>query len=139
MSYLNNLLVIFSKHVHTTSSIFFYHTISTLYKLHFCVRFINQLKYLLVKHIQTCFAFTIWTPDDIVKSENESYFQARPNTIFELGWFYGRLGRPNVCILFKKGTKIHSDLNGINSIEFEKTVQEKVLQIRAELRDAGII
>ena len=36
-----------------TSSIFFYHTISTLYKLLFCVRFVNQLKYLLVKHILT--------------------------------------------------------------------------------------
>lgn len=44
-----------------------------------------------------------------------------------------------MCILFKKGIKIHSDLNGINTIEFENTVQEKVLEIRAELRDAGII
>jgi predicted nucleotide-binding protein len=88
---------------------------------------------------KTCFAFALWTPDDIVKSENESYFQVRPNTMFELGWFYGRFGRDKVCILFKKGTKIPSDLNGINTIEFEKTVHEKFLEIRAELKGAGII
>ena len=88
---------------------------------------------------KTDFAFAIYTADDTVKLADGEYFQARPNTIFELGWFYGRLGRNKVCILFKKGTKINSDLNGINTIEFDKTIQEKVLDIKAELNDVGII
>jgi predicted nucleotide-binding protein len=88
---------------------------------------------------KTDFAFAIYTADDTIKLADGEYFQARPNTIFELGWFYGRLGRNKVCILFKKGTKINSDLNGINTIEFDKTIQEKVLDIKAELKDAGII
>lgn len=87
----------------------------------------------------TGFAFAIYTADDIIKLANGEYSQARPNTIFEIGWFYGRLGRKNVCILFEKGTKINSDLNGINTIEFDKSVEEKVLEIKEELKDAGII
>jgi predicted nucleotide-binding protein len=79
---------------------------------------------------RTDFAFAIYTADDVVKLANGEYFQARPNTIFELGWFYGRFGRNNVCILFKKGTKINSDLNGINTIEFDKSIKEKVLDIK---------
>jgi hypothetical protein len=47
-----------------------------------------------------------------------SYAQARPNVIFELGWFYGSLGHSRVCILFKNGTQIHSDLGGISRVQF---------------------
>ena len=53
------------------------------------------------KYASECsYAFAIFTPDDIVtKSEDEQYFQARPNVIFELGWFYATLGRSRVCIV----------------------------------------
>lgn len=88
---------------------------------------------------KTGFAFAIYTPDDAVKLSDGDYYQARPNTIFELGWFYGRFGRNNVCILLKKGTKINSDLNGINTIEFNNSIEEKVIDIKAELKQAGII
>jgi predicted nucleotide-binding protein len=87
------------------------------------------------------FAFIIMTPDDLVKipGKEKEYGQARPNVIFEVGWFYGRLGRNRVCILFKKGTQIHSDLDGISRIEFNESVEEKVLEIENELRAAGLI
>jgi len=87
------------------------------------------------------FAFIIMTPDDLVKipGKEKEYGQARPNVIFEVGWFYGRLGRNRVCILFKKGTKIHSDLDGISRIEFNESVTEKVPEIENELRAAGLI
>jgi len=87
------------------------------------------------------FAFIIMTPDDLIKipGKEEEYSQARPNVIFEVGWFYGRLGRNRVCILFKKGTKIHSDLDGISRIEFNESVTEKVPEIENELRAAGLI
>lgn len=87
------------------------------------------------------FAFILMTPDDLVEipGKKEQYAQARPNVIFELGWFHGKLGRNRVCILFKKGTQIHSDLAGVSRIEFNESVEEKVLEIEQELRAAGLI
>ena len=79
------------------------------------------------------FAFVLISPDDQVMGSDGQYAQARPNVIFELGWFYGRLGRGSVCLLFKKGTKIHSDLDGVSRIEFDSSVMEKVDEIEREL------
>jgi hypothetical protein len=62
---------------------------------------------------KAAFAFVLLTPDDTVRKDDGEYSQARPNVAFELGWFYGKLGRKKVCILFKKGTRIHSDLEGV--------------------------
>lgn len=85
------------------------------------------------------YAFAIFTPDDIVKVSEQEYAQARPNVIFEVGWFCGKLGRKNVCILWKKGTKIHSDLEGISRIEFDNNIEEKFLDIERELKSSGLI
>ena len=85
------------------------------------------------------YAFALITSDDIIINGNNKYSQARPNVIFELGWFYGKRGRQRVSLIFKKGTKIHSDLDGIGRIEFNKNVEEKVTDIRNELRAAGIL
>lgn len=85
------------------------------------------------------FAIAVITPDDLIEAETGEYLQARPNVIFEIGWFYGRLGRERVCIILKKGTKIHSDLDGISRIEFKTSVEEKINEIAAELVAAGLI
>jgi predicted nucleotide-binding protein len=86
-----------------------------------------------------CYAIALLTPDDLVEVSGTHQFQARPNVLLELGWFFGRLGRARVCILFKKGTKIPSDLDGISRIEFSESVEEKVLEIEAELGAAGLL
>ena len=85
------------------------------------------------------YAFALITSDDIIINGNNKYSQARPNVIFELGCFYGKRGRQRVSLIFKKGTKIHSDLDGIGRIEFNENVEEKVTDIRNELRAAGIL
>jgi predicted nucleotide-binding protein len=85
------------------------------------------------------FTFALITPDDIVKTESGKYAQARPNVVFELGWFCGRLGRKRTCILFKKGTQIHSDLEGVSRIEYIDSVEEKILNIEKELKAAKLI
>lgn len=85
------------------------------------------------------YAFILFTPDDFVKRNKEEYMQARPNVILELGWFYGRLGRDRVCILFRKGTSIPSDLGGIGRIEFTSSIDEKILEIESELEAARLI
>ena len=85
------------------------------------------------------YAFALLTPDDQIVATDGEYTQARPNVVFELGWFYGRLGRSNVVILLKKGTKLHSDLDGISQITFGESVDEKYLDIERELQAAGLL
>lgn len=88
---------------------------------------------------EAVFAIALLTPDDIVATEEAEYAQARPNTIFELGWFYGRLGRPRVCLLLKRGTRIHSDLDGIARVEFRESVSEATEGLERELIEAGVL
>jgi predicted nucleotide-binding protein len=85
------------------------------------------------------FAFVLLCPDDQVSCQDGSYAQARPNVVFELGWFYGRLGRSRVCILLKSGTKLHSDLDGISHVEFNDDVDLVSNDIRRELEDVGVL
>jgi len=88
---------------------------------------------------EAAFCFVLMTPDDQVKTDQGDATQARPNVIFELGWFYGRLGRSRVCILCQRGTSIHSDLSGIVRIEFIEKVEEAIPGIEMELRQAQLI
>lgn len=89
---------------------------------------------------QTCaFAFALFTPDDEVVKSNESYNQARPNVIYEVGWFIGRLGRERVTLILKAGTKIHSDLDGVSRIHFAENVEDRFLEIQKELKAARIV
>lgn len=88
------------------------------------------------------YAFALFTPDDIVESDaGEKYFQARPNVIFELGWFYSHLGRSRVCILSQESEKneIFSDLQGVLRIQFSKNISERYLEIKRELQSVGIL
>ena len=94
------------------------------------------------KYAEQCsYAFALFTPDDIIAVDGEEYFQARPNVIFELGWFYANLGRSRVCILEKASekSKIFSDLQGILRIQFRDNIEEKYLNIERELRSVGMI
>ena len=66
------------------------------------------------RYAETCsYAIALFTPDDEVTSGGETYLQARPNVIYELGWFCGRLGRLGVMLLLQSGTSLFSDFGGI--------------------------
>jgi predicted nucleotide-binding protein len=90
---------------------------------------------------QCCFAFALFTPDDIVSNDTVRYFQVRPNVIFELGWFISHFNRKRVCILNQAGcgTEIFSDLHGIERLEFVSHVEELYIRIRNELKTAGVV
>lgn len=91
---------------------------------------------------ECAYAFALFTPDDIVESETgDTYFQARPNVIFELGWFYAHLGRSRVCILSQSSNKntIFSDLQGVMRIQFINNISECYLEIKRELHSSGIL
>jgi len=100
---------------------------------------------------RAAFALVLLTPDDTVSARGVlaqgpqrsltvgDYAQARPNVLFELGWFYGRLGRERVWILFRQGTTIHTDLDGISRIEFVADIRDKATEIERELVAAGLL
>lgn len=94
------------------------------------------------KHASQCsYAFALFTPDDIISDGDTQYFQARPNVIFELGWFYANLGRARVCILDQASEKsrIFSDLQGVMRLQFKDNISERFLEIERELKSVGII
>jgi len=88
----------------------------------------------------TCsFSFALFTKDDEVIKKDENYFQARPNVIFEAGWFTGRLSKNRLVILLQNGAKIHSDFDGISRIQFNDNLEEKYLEIKNELIAANLL
>src|SRR2546423_11248382 len=70
------------------------------------------------------FVIALLTPDDRVTFAAETYRAPRPNVLFELGWIFGRFGRDRVCVIVKRGTRLPSNLAGINRIEFKSQVGE---------------
>ena len=87
------------------------------------------------------FAFAVFTYDDVVHKDNgEEYFQVRPNVIFELGWFYAKLGREKVMIIEEENAKsnIFSDLAGIYRYKFHRDISERYREIKTALKEAGI-
>jgi len=91
-------------------------------------------------YAQTCsHAIAVFTPDDEVTAGKEVYLQARPNVIYELGWFCGRLGRSGVMLLLKEGTSIFSDFGGIIQKRFTQNISEKIIEIRKDLVAVGVL
>lgn len=72
------------------------------------------------------FAITILTPDD--------NGNPRPNVALEWGWFRRTIGKERVCILYKEGTTIPSDMSGVGRILMDSHdgwQQKMVREIRA--------
>ena len=89
-------------------------------------------------YAQTCsYAIAVFTPE--VSTGSETYLQARPNVIYELGWFCGRLGRGNVMLLLKEGTSMFSDFGGIIQKRFAQNVSENLVEIRKDFIAAGVL
>jgi len=88
---------------------------------------------------QCAYAIAVFTPDDEVTSSDVPYLQARPNVIYELGWFCGKLGRSSVMLLLREGTSLFSDFGGILQKRFSKNVAEKTDEIKRDLIAAGIM
>ena len=62
------------------------------------------------------FAIILLTPDDVGASKDETDDpkpRARQNVVLELGYFWGRLGRGRVCVLYKEGVELPSDMQGL--------------------------
>lgn len=88
---------------------------------------------------QCSYAIALFTPDDQVTNGGVTYLQARPNVIYELGWFCAKLSRQNVMLVLKEGTDIFSDFQGIIQKRFKDKTVELYRDLHKELTAAGLI
>jgi predicted nucleotide-binding protein len=98
------------------------------------------------KHANVGYAFVLLTPDEIaylgaqeksLDSDRIKEKRARPNVIFEFGYFIGRLGRSRVCCLYTGGVILPSDVNGFLYKKFNHSIEEVAYAITKELKVAG--
>lgn len=87
------------------------------------------------------YAVVLLTPDDI-GALNEDYpnyrFRARQNVIFEMGFFYGKLGRSNVCCIYKSNVELPSDIDGVAYLPYNQSVEEVEMALLRELKAANL-
>lgn len=91
-------------------------------------------------HSSVEYAVVLLTPDDVggLKSEPDKQSpRARQNVIFEMGCFFGKLGRGKVCALLYPGVEQPSDLDGVVYIPLDQKDEWKRL-LERELEAAGL-
>lgn len=86
-------------------------------------------------------AFVLLTPDDIARprSGGEEELRARQNVIFELGYFFGQMGRRagRVVILKKGDVVLPSDILGIGTIDITNGLRSVSSEIVREVEAIG--
>lgn len=92
------------------------------------------------------FAFVLLTPDEIAylttqdslpDDERNKELRARPNVMFEFGYFVGKLGRSKVCCLYTGDVVIPSDLNGLIYKKYSSSIDEVAYSILKDLKATG--
>ncbi|MBF0098584.1 MAG: nucleotide-binding protein [Magnetococcales bacterium] len=98
------------------------------------------------KYSDVGYVFILLTPDErayLCSEENkpddkrEKEWRARPNVIFEFGFFVGKLGRDKVCCLHTGDVTLPSDMSGIIFKNYKNSVNEVAHDIRRELKSLG--
>ena len=97
-------------------------------------------------HGDVGYVFVLLTPDEIAylakdankpDEERTKEFRARPNVIFEFGYFVGRLGRGCVCCLHTGNVTLPSDVSGVIYKSFKDNIEEVGYAISKELKAFG--
>ena len=92
------------------------------------------------------YAFILLTPDEFAfttdqeklpDAERKKELRARPNVIFEFGFFVGKLGRQRVCCIYKEGVVLPSDLTGLIYKKVSDSIDPQAYSIIQELKAAG--
>lgn len=88
---------------------------------------------------QAQYAVVLLTGDDEARPRGSRDWElhARPNVIFELGFFFGKLGRQRVAVLYEAGVERPSDIEGLVYIALDEAGAWK-LKLAQEMRAAGI-
>lgn len=99
------------------------------------------------KHSDVVYAFILLTPDDIATTvelfnSNEPTknweFRARQNVIFEFGYFVAKLGRRNVCCIYKEGVMLPNDISGLLYKKVTESIDSIGYEIIKELKNVGL-
>lgn len=87
---------------------------------------------------EVSYAVVVLTADDKGSREDETdpRPRGRQNVIFEMGYFYGLIGRDRVSVLLRPGVEKPSDMDGIAYITFDDNRAWKIELLR-ELKHAG--
>jgi predicted nucleotide-binding protein len=91
------------------------------------------------EHQSASAAVILMTADDVGASKENTgdlKSRARQNVILELGFFLGRLGRNNVCVLFDPKVEKPSDYEGVLFISLSDDTWK--LKLVRELKAAGL-
>ena len=93
----------------------------------------------LEEHGRVPYAVIIWTADDLGRAKKGEGDEPRPrqNVVLELGYFIGRLGRENVCVLMESGLQMPSDLRGVGYHELDPNGGWR-MELAKEMSAAGL-
>lgn len=98
------------------------------------------------KYSDVGYAFVMLTPDECAyvvadeakpDSERNKELRARPNVLFEFGYFVAKLGRSRVCCLHTGAVSLPSDIHGMIYKKYHANVEEVAYSISKELKAAG--
>jgi predicted nucleotide-binding protein len=98
------------------------------------------------KHSDVGYAFILLTPDEVAylaaeesrpDAERAKEFRARPNVIFEFGYFVGKLGRSRVCCLYTGKVSLPSDVSGMIYKRYETSIEEVAYSVIKDLKASG--
>ena len=98
------------------------------------------------KHSDVGYAFILLTPDEIAYMASEETIadevrhkenRARPNVIFEFGYFVGKLGRSRVCCLYTGNVTLPSDVSGMIYKRYENSIEEVAYGVIKDLKASG--
>jgi predicted nucleotide-binding protein len=98
------------------------------------------------KHSDVGYAFILLTPDEVAYAideedkedeKREKEKRARPNVIFEFGYFVGKLSRKRVCCLYKGDVTLPSDLSGLVYKKLDGPLESQKFSLVKELKAAG--
>jgi predicted nucleotide-binding protein len=86
------------------------------------------------------FAVVLLSADDEGKSRESSdpaKLRARQNVVFELGFFFGSLGRGRVCAVYENGVDLPSDLQGVVYVPYDQGGRSWKYDVAKEIQAAG--
>lgn len=98
------------------------------------------------KHSDVGYAFILLTPDEVAyvaaevakpEAQRMTELRARPNVIFEFGYFVGKLGRSRVCFLYTGNVSLPSDVSGMIYKKYEKSFEEVAYSVIKDLKASG--
>jgi predicted nucleotide-binding protein len=88
------------------------------------------------KHARVSAAIVLMSPDDALADVLGSK-QARPNVLFEIGYFFGSIGRGKTILLKHPEVIVPSDISGIGFITYDKH-EKWQLELLTELKGIDV-